>query len=122
PRRRGRVAVGRRGVFRDCQGRLRVGPLRGAVVGRVAPAGPPELVRLGGRGRDPVPGRRGEEKKAAGLIRLSVPEVRKLLLKVVWSHVPPVKRTLAWSVWRRRHQHRARISHYRKRRAKPPKD
>jgi len=56
------------------------------------------------------------------LIRLSVPEVRKLLLKVVWAYVPPAERTLAWSVWRRRHQHRARVSHYRKRRAKPPDD
>lgn len=62
----------------------------------------------------------GPKKKAAGLIRLSVPEVRKLLLRVVRAHAPPTARALGWSVWRRRHQHRVRLSHYRKRRAKPP--
>jgi hypothetical protein len=54
------------------------------------------------------------------LIRLSVPEVRKLLLKVVWDRLPPIEQTLAWSEWRRRHQHRARACHYRKRNAEPP--
>lgn len=54
------------------------------------------------------------------MIRLSVPEVRKLLLKLIWGVVPPVERVLAWSVWRRRHQCRARESHYKKRGAKPP--
>lgn len=29
---------------------------------------------------------------------LSVPEVRKLLLRVVWAHVPPAEQALAWSV------------------------
>lgn len=53
---------------------------------------------------------------------MSVLEVRKLLLKVVWTQVPPTKRTLMWSVWRRQHQYRARACHYRKRRAKPPDD
>ena len=51
---------------------------------------------------------------------LSVPEVRKLLLKRVWDAVPVEDRVLAWSVWRRRHQHRARECHYRKRAAEPP--
>jgi hypothetical protein len=54
------------------------------------------------------------------LIRLSVPEVRKLLLKVVWDYLPPIEQTLAWSAWRRRHQHRARACLYRKRKAEPP--
>ena len=54
------------------------------------------------------------------MIRLSVPEVRTLLLRLVWLFVPPPERVLAWSVWRRRHQHRARVCHYKKRRAKPP--
>ena len=38
---------------------------------------------------------------------MTVPEVRKLL-------------KLAWSEWRRAHQHRARECHYRKRGARPP--
>lgn len=54
------------------------------------------------------------------MIRLSVPEVRKLLLKLVWAFVTPTERVLAWSVWRRRHQHRARECHYKKRGAIPP--
>ncbi len=54
------------------------------------------------------------------MIRLSVPEVRKLLLKVVWSFVPAAEQVFAWSEWRRAHQHRACLSHYKKRRAKAP--
>jgi hypothetical protein len=54
------------------------------------------------------------------LIRRSVPEVRKLLLRLVWALVPDAERVLAWSVWRRRHQHRARECHYKKRGARPP--
>lgn len=54
------------------------------------------------------------------MIRLSVPEVRKLLNKLVWRSLPEAERVLAWSVWRRRHQHRARACHYQKRKAKPP--
>ena len=51
---------------------------------------------------------------------MSVPEVRKLLLRVVWATVPDAEKALAWSAWRRIHQHRARRYHYRKRKAQPP--
>ena len=51
---------------------------------------------------------------------MSVPEVRKLLLRLVWAAVPDAEKVLAWSTWRRAHQHRARRYHYRKRGAKPP--
>ena len=54
------------------------------------------------------------------MIRLSVPEVRKLLLRLVWAAVPPAEQVLAWSRWRRRHQYRARACHYRRRGARPP--
>ena len=54
------------------------------------------------------------------MIRVSVPEVRKLLLRLVWAFAPQADEVLAWSVWRRRHQHRARESHYKKRGAEPP--
>jgi hypothetical protein len=39
---------------------------------------------------------------------------------LVWTFVPDTQRVLAWSIWRRRHQHRARTCHYKKRWAKPP--
>ena len=55
------------------------------------------------------------------MIRVSVPEVRKLLLKLVWAFIPLAERVLAWSVWRHRHQHLARECHYRKHGAEPPK-
>jgi hypothetical protein len=46
--------------------------------------------------------------------------VRKLLLRLVWERLTPAEQALAWSAWRRRHQHRARASHYKRRKAKPP--
>ena len=54
------------------------------------------------------------------MIPLTVPEVRVLLLRVVWARLTPAEQTLAWSQWRRAHQHRARACHYRARRARPP--
>jgi hypothetical protein len=54
----------------------------------------------------------------AELIPLTVPEVRGLLVALVWSDPAPVTRTLQWSVWRRRHQARARRSHYKRRLAR----
>lgn len=85
------------------------------------PARDPELVRLGRAVRDPVPGPDGAAKKGgAGVIPLTVPEVRKLLLKLVWARVAPADDVLRWSEWRRKHQHRARRYHHRKRGARPP--
>jgi hypothetical protein len=51
---------------------------------------------------------------------MSVPEVRKLLLGLVWSFLPPAEQVMAWSRWR--HQYRDRVCHDRKRGAKPPDD
>lgn len=50
-----------------------------------------------------------------GLITLTVNEFRRLFdaLLLVTQHT--VTSLLAWSRWRRRHQHRARLSHYRRR-------
>jgi SRSO17 transposase len=50
-----------------------------------------------------------------GLITLTVNEFRRLFdaLLLVTQHT--VTRLLDWSRWRRRHQHRARLSHYRRR-------
>lgn len=52
----------------------------------------------------------------------SVPEVRRLLLRLLWHRLPPAEQVLAWSAWRRQHQHRARACHYRKHGVDPPSD
>jgi len=49
-----------------------------------------------------------------------VPEVRALLLRIVWDRLTPAGRALAWSEWRRAHQQRAKECHYNKRGARPP--
>lgn len=54
------------------------------------------------------------------MIPLTVPEVRTVLLRVVWDRLTPAERALAWSDWRRAHQQHAKECHYKKRRAKPP--
>jgi hypothetical protein len=38
-----------------------------------------------------------------------------LLYRLVWKVLYPVEHILAWSVWRRRHQARAKACHYRRR-------
>jgi hypothetical protein len=54
------------------------------------------------------------------LVPLSVPEVRRLLLWLVWGRLRPAERVLAWSEWRRAHQAKARACHYKKRQARGP--
>ena len=49
------------------------------------------------------------------LIPLTVPEVRRLLCRLVWATEPLPDPVLSWSRWRRRHQAQARRSHYRRR-------
>jgi len=48
------------------------------------------------------------------LVALSVPEIRRLL-GVLLTPVRDPARSLAWSIWRRRHQARARRAHYQRR-------
>ena len=52
------------------------------------------------------------------LVALTVAELRRLLARLVWR--PPVDPafTLAWSLWRRRHQATARRTHYQQQRRK----
>ena len=54
------------------------------------------------------------------MIPLTVPEVRRLLLGLVWDRLAPAEQVLAWSEWRRRHQAKARTCHYKKRKTRPP--
>ena len=49
------------------------------------------------------------------MIPLTVPEVRRLLYHLIWESTPTAKSVLEWSRWRRRHQARARICHYKRR-------
>jgi hypothetical protein len=49
-----------------------------------------------------------------------VPEVRKLLLQIVWDRIVSEGQALDWSRWRRRHQYQAKYHHYRRRKAKMP--
>ena len=51
------------------------------------------------------------------LLPLTIPEVRHLLGLLIWPAPANMKRALAWSWWRRCHQHRA-SSFHRKRRLK----
>src|SRR5690606_19062372 len=50
---------------------------------------------------------------------LTVPEVRRLLEKVLWQQVVPLIHIWAWFYWRRRHQVMSRFYHYRKRLLSP---
>ena len=54
------------------------------------------------------------------LIELTVPEVRWLLLRLVWPRAAAADEVLGWSEWRRGHQYHARRCHYRRRKAEPP--
>jgi hypothetical protein len=53
------------------------------------------------------------------LVPLSVPEIRRLLAGLVWRLVPDPSRALGWSLWRRRHQARARRCHWQRRQQLP---
>ena len=50
----------------------------------------------------------------AGLIALTCSEIRRLLAALALNPTVRVGHILAWSHWRRRHQHQARTSHYRR--------
>jgi hypothetical protein len=49
------------------------------------------------------------------LIPLTFNEIRHLFAALIANVVHPIGHLLAWSIWRRRHQARARASHYRRR-------
>ena len=49
---------------------------------------------------------------------MTVPEVRRLLWWLVWGKMPNEEQVVEWSEWRRKHQARAKRSHYKRRQAK----
>jgi hypothetical protein len=60
-------------------------------------------------------GGRGRLSGGLDLLPLTVPEVRRLLVALVWTTPVEPGLVLAWSYWRRRHQARARRAHYQQR-------
>ncbi len=55
-----------------------------------------------------------------GLIPLTRNEIRHLYVALVLEPAPAATTVLAWSHWRRQHQHRARTCHYQRRSQTPP--
>ncbi|KAF5999251.1 hypothetical protein BOG92_051995 [Streptomyces sp. WAC00263] len=51
---------------------------------------------------------------------LSLPEIRRLITRLTNRRPTPIEHILHWSTWRRRRQHQARISHYKRRGHTPP--
>ena len=43
---------------------------------------------------------------------MTVPEARRLLVRLLWARMPEVDEVLGWSEWRRAHQAFARRCHY----------
>src|SRR4029434_1904800 len=111
-----------------------------ARAGRLRPASRPPRARLGSTSMRSAPGRDGivtsrwpcwpmpiwplcvstpsggeDLDVAADCLPLAVPEVRWLIWRLVWARPPDPGRILAWSDWRRRHQQRARRSHWTRR-------
>jgi hypothetical protein len=60
----------------------------------------------------PVGAGAAECAEVAELVPPSVPEIRRLLVALVWRLTPDPNRVLRWSLWRRRHQARARRCHW----------
>jgi hypothetical protein len=51
---------------------------------------------------------------AAALLPYTLPEVRRLLWRLLGAQQPDPAQAAAWSAWRRRHQQRARRSHWKR--------
>src|SRR5215217_7785454 len=112
--------------LRASQGRGWPGPLPGPPVRRLVPAHHSRDGRARLPGRHPRSahrpvgrGRGAVVVTALGvLVTLTVPELRRLLVRLVWSPRYGPGFTLGWSVWRRRHQATARRCHYQQQRTK----
>jgi hypothetical protein len=115
--------VGGGGGLRAGQGRSRPEPLRGPQVAGLVPPHHPGPAGPCVPGRHPHPGHqprahkggRGGLNGGLGLLPLTVPEVRRLLVALVWTTPVRPGLVLGWSRWRRRHQARARRAHYHRR-------
>ena len=63
---------------------------------------------------------RAQNAAPAGLIPLTLNEIKRLFTTLLTQPAQSVWQTLRWSTWRRRHQHRARTSHYKQQTAREP--
>ncbi len=59
-----------------------------------------------------------QEQEGAQFLPLTVPEVRRLLWRLVWQAPVTPEGVLYWSRWRRRHQARAKHFHIKRRAAR----
>jgi SRSO17 transposase len=62
---------------------------------------------------------RAETSTPQGLIALTCNEIHHLFNTLIVEPIRDLRHRLHWSTWRRRHQHRARTSHYQRRQAAP---
>ena len=62
---------------------------------------------------------RAETPTPPGLIALTCNEIHRLFNTLIVEPIHNLRHRLHWSTWRRRHQHRARTSHYQRREATP---
>ena len=72
----------------------------------------------GGQSGRTKKGAQFQQQEAAQFIPLTVPEVRRLLWRLVWQAPVTTESVLSWSGWRRRHQARARHFHIKRRAAR----
>ena len=49
------------------------------------------------------------------MINFTLPEIRRLLIKLGLRSVHTAEHIWSWSIWRRRRQYQARLSHYKRR-------
>jgi hypothetical protein len=97
--------------FQTAKNETGLGPLPGPPLRRLVPACHPR------RARARLPGRHGGERPkspGSGLVPVTLGEVRRLLAYLI-TIVLARAAAWAWSNWRRRHQHTAKTSHYRRR-------
>jgi hypothetical protein len=58
-----------------------------------------------------------DHSEVLGMIALTCAEARRLFATLIVEPARALAYPLAWSGWRRRHQHRARASHYQRQQA-----
>jgi hypothetical protein len=49
------------------------------------------------------------------MITYTLPEIRRLLIKLILHSVHTTEHIWSWSTWRRKRQYQARLSHYKRR-------
>jgi hypothetical protein len=113
-----REPMGGRGMLPDGEAGMRPGRLPGPPLPRLAPPHDPRhgRPRLPDRPARPPAGHGESRNGSSQLIHLSLAEIRRLIITRLTNRQPtPVDHILHWSTWRRRRQHQARVSHYKRR-------